>query len=241
MRPKKSTTTPQQNRSKLSLEKILRSTIVLLERRGHQDFTLLEVCEHAGLTVGAIYSRFSSKEALLRAVQLKIIEQLDIETERMVAILGAETIPLRDLARNTVREFASILRVHDRVLRAMMARASQDPVMGKAGQALDRRMASRFRQTLLKCRSEITHESPERAVNTCFDVVFASTTRFLGLGTAPDVHGHGNWDLYIEDLGAMTANFLTGPSAWQSKTRPNTKIIAKPQGTRRTNDAHRSG
>lgn len=200
---------PKQERSRRTLEGILSSAMKLLEQRGYQDFTLQDVCAGAGLSIGAIYSRFSSKDELLRTMQSRLIETIDGEVDRIVGDFANWDAPFEQLVPALVREFASLFRRHDAILRPMMARAAMDPVMARAGQELDARMASKFRGILLKHRNAITLRDPEHAVDTCFEVVFAAVTRFLGLGVAPNVRGKGSWQSFSEDLGMMASAFLT--------------------------------
>ena len=96
-----------------------------------------------------------------------------------------------------------------------MAIAAIDPVMAQVGKKWDTRTKHQFRLLLLRHKIEIKHPSPERAVDTCFEVVFASVTHVLGLGTAPNVMGtapnvrsKGIWRDFVEDLSQMVATFL---------------------------------
>ena len=59
---------PQQARSRASLRKVLASAEHVLSTGGIDEFTIAAVAEHAGVSVGAIYRRFTGKEQLLRAL-----------------------------------------------------------------------------------------------------------------------------------------------------------------------------
>lgn len=68
---------PQQARSRASLQKVLTSAEHVLSTGGIDEFTVAAVAEHAGVSVGAIYRRFSGKEQLLKAVKDQLLEQLE--------------------------------------------------------------------------------------------------------------------------------------------------------------------
>lgn len=68
---------PQQARSRASLQKVLSSAEHVLSTGGIDAFTVAAVAEHAGVSVGAIYRRFSGKEQLVKAVKDQLLEQLE--------------------------------------------------------------------------------------------------------------------------------------------------------------------
>jgi AcrR family transcriptional regulator len=206
---------PQQDRSRVTQERILASASALLAKRGHADFTLLSVCKESGLSIGAIYSRFSSKDELLRTIQERHIEELDTDVTQIVGRLAAQNGSLQSTAPAVVREFCELYRKHQFLLRPLMALGTIDPIMGQVGKKWDTRTKQQFRHLLLRHKSEIAQSSPERAVDTCFEVIFASVTHVLGLGTAPNVMGTAPnvrskniWRDFVEDLSRMVSTFL---------------------------------
>lgn len=68
---------PQQARSKASLQKLLTSAEHILNTGGIDEFTVAAVADHAGVSVGAIYRRFTGKEQLLKAVKDHLLDQLE--------------------------------------------------------------------------------------------------------------------------------------------------------------------
>jgi AcrR family transcriptional regulator len=206
---------PQQDRSRATQERILASASALLEQRGYAEFTLQKVCKGSGLSIGAIYSRFSSKDELLRTVQEKHIEQLDKDVTQIVRKLAAQDGSLQSTAPAVVKEFCELYRKHQLLLRPLMALGTIYPSMGQAGKKWDTRTKQQFRHLLLRHGNGIKHPAPERAVDTCFEVLFASVTHVLGLGTAPNVMGTAPkvksksiWRDFVEDLSQMVSAFL---------------------------------
>jgi AcrR family transcriptional regulator len=58
---------PQQRRSRASFERVLEAGARLLEEDGYEAFTLAEVSQRAGVSIGAIYARIDAKETLVLA------------------------------------------------------------------------------------------------------------------------------------------------------------------------------
>src|SRR5271155_6262230 len=66
---------PQQERSRESLRKLMKAAAEVLGQHGVEGATIPRIAAHAGLTPGAIYRRFSDKDALLESVILDILER----------------------------------------------------------------------------------------------------------------------------------------------------------------------
>ena len=67
---------PKQRRSRESYERVLDAAHALLEENGFEGFTAQEVAVRSGVSIGAIYERFGSKETLLRAVHERLMESM---------------------------------------------------------------------------------------------------------------------------------------------------------------------
>src|SRR5579871_4291912 len=68
---------PRQRRSRESFERVLDAAARLLEENGFEGFTVQEVASRSGVSVGAIYERFGSKESLLRVVHGRVMDALE--------------------------------------------------------------------------------------------------------------------------------------------------------------------
>ena len=152
---------------------------------------------------------------LLRTIQEKNIEELDTDVMKIVSNLASHGDSLQSTAPAVVREFSELYRKHQLLLRPLMAIAAVDPIMAQVGKKFDERTKQQFRHLLLRHRNGIKHPNPERAVDTCFEVLFASVTHVLGLGTAPNVMGTAPkvksksiWRDFVEDLSEMVSSFL---------------------------------
>src|SRR5687768_10132776 len=78
---------PLQNRSRKSLERVLDAGQKLLEEEGWEGFTVQEVSRRAKVSIGSIYARAASKEALILAVYDRAVGRI---AEENAALLASE-------------------------------------------------------------------------------------------------------------------------------------------------------
>jgi AcrR family transcriptional regulator len=201
---------PKQDRSRASFERVLDAATALLAEKGYAEFTLQELSRRSKVSIGSIYGRVDGKDDLIRLVQVRELDRLDVDQASFINRLRRQELPLRELVLETVTQFGKFLRKHAAILRAFMELGASDPVAGEVGKKHFNQALHDFRLLLLERRSEIRHADPEHAVEACFHVLYASLGRYLGLGTMGEVSEEGDWDQLLEDLSLMTLFFLLG-------------------------------
>lgn len=206
-RPHKFANAPKQDRSRASFERVLDAATTLLAEKGYAQFTLSELSRRAKVSIGSIYCRVQSKDDLIRQVQVRTLEQYDLEFGALINRLRRKSMPLTELVPAAVKELGEFHRRHAAILSAFMARAPADPVIEATGRKAYQQTVLDFKMLLLERRKEIRHPDPDRAVETCHSVIYSSVARFLGLSSR-DAIGEGNWAELIEDLGQMSLCFL---------------------------------
>ncbi|WP_461153381.1 TetR/AcrR family transcriptional regulator [Saccharopolyspora tripterygii] len=110
---------PQQARSRETLQKVLTSAEQVLSVGGIEDFTVAAVAERSGMSVGAIYRRFSGKEQLLEAVKDQLLEQLETGVAQALrsadpglrGAIGAFTTAMAGAFSGHTRTFPDLLSV----------------------------------------------------------------------------------------------------------------------------------
>src|SRR4051812_42400428 len=110
---------PQQARSRESMRKLLKAAAEVLGQHGLEGATIPRIAQHAGLTPGAIYRRFSDKDALLETVILGILQRQD---ERLRAVLTpamARQIPLPVFAEQLISNMLVSYRANAGLMRAL--------------------------------------------------------------------------------------------------------------------------
>lgn len=103
----------RQDRAKATREAIINGAAAVFEEHGYGTASLTQVSEAAGVTKGALYFHFKSKDDLARAV---------IEEQHRIAVAAGESIPAEDLPALTAmilmcRLFGHQL-LHEPVVRA---------------------------------------------------------------------------------------------------------------------------
>jgi AcrR family transcriptional regulator len=216
---------PKQDRSRASFERVLDAATELLAEKGYSEFTLQELSRRSKVSIGSIYGRVDGKDELIRLVQVRVLDHLDVDQATFINRLRRQELPLRELVLATVTQFGNFLRKHASVLRAFMELGAKDAVAGEIGRKHFNQALHDFRLLLLERRSEIMHANPDHAVEACFHVVYATLGRYLGLGTMGAVAAEGDWDQLLEDLSLMTLFFLLSdprqvqPKASRSRSR----------------------
>ena len=104
---------PVQARSRKALQKVLAAAEEVLAADGFDEFTMTAVAERAGVSVGAIYRRFDSKEQLLAAVKDRLLSRLEEDL--------AERLSTADPSLTTI----NVGRFHEGAIRALSSCATQ--------------------------------------------------------------------------------------------------------------------
>jgi len=199
---------PQQDRSRASLRRVLDVTRALLAEGAGEALTIAEISKRSGVSVGSIYGRFDGKDDLILATMADTITRIDQDWEMCAATLAAGGQPLRRQVPALIDALADHLSRYANVLRAFMFRAD-DPRIAQCGKASHLKTRHSFERILLMSRCEITHPDPEHAASACFSISYAALARFLGLGSAIEAAGEGDWAQLKDDLGQMCLGFLT--------------------------------
>ena len=208
--PKNYLKEPKQNRSKASLERLLNAACELLTENGYKDFTLQEVSKRAKVSIGSIYNRFKSKEDLIRLLQVRELETLEVETAMVITRIRRKQLKLRLLVPEVVSEYANLLKKHKGILRPLMEISAVDEVVATYGKTHAAQNIADFIQLLLERKEEISQPDPARAVDHIFKVVYAALARYLGLGIMDGVSGEGDWEELLDDLSQITLHYLLG-------------------------------
>jgi AcrR family transcriptional regulator len=202
---------PVQGRSKASYERMLAAAEALMAAAGSDEFTLQEVSKKGKVSIGSIYNRFESKDALLHAVQLRVLERID---KRMGARLeearsGADTLDRLVVA--LTKAVGETLKENAEIMRPLMLRATNDPLVAATGKSSFAKTADAVKGSLLLYSAEIKQPDPLRAVDSSFRILYAAIARYLGFGSATTAAWEGDWDVLLQDLSRMIAAFLVTP------------------------------
>jgi AcrR family transcriptional regulator len=153
---------PKQDRSRKTLEAILKATRTLIERKDFNAISISEIVERSGTSNGSFYARFPDKVSLLVALQLdshrEVAEELDIR-------LNPEKWTRYDL-RRTINEMIPVLMQvpdkHLEVFKAAMVQSLQNPVLAENVDQITQRKIALAARLVLSKKDEIVSEDAER-------------------------------------------------------------------------------
>jgi AcrR family transcriptional regulator len=172
---------PQQRRSQESLERVLQAGFELLRERGFEGFTLQEVSQRANVSIGSIYARVPSREALIMAVY----ERAMLWTEEQAGPLEqAAHRPgtTREQIEAIAAEAASQVLTHGDVLRVFMRQAPLEPWIMERAAVKSQATCEVFTGAVLEHRDEIRHDDPELAADIAWRLVYNTTARRITHG-----------------------------------------------------------
>jgi AcrR family transcriptional regulator len=179
---KKRTLEPQQERSRESLQKLLRAAIEVLGQHGVEGTTIPRIADHAGLTPGSVYRRFHDKEALLETAILGLLERQD-EVLRATTPELAREIPLRVFTEQIINSVVVSYRARAPLLRAIrqFVRDRLRSPFGRKASRLEIRTSEQLIDLFMAHADRIKHPEPRRAIavallmvtSTVFELVVA--------------------------------------------------------------------
>src|SRR4051795_11390344 len=203
---------PLQNRSRESLERVLDAWQRLLEEKGWDGFTVQEVSRRAKVSIGSIYARAPSKEALILAVYDRAVGHI---AEQNAALLTPdeqwEGLDAGELIVAATQELAAQMLTHERILRVFMNRSPIDPVIRERGANEVRRLATRYEELLLRHRDDFIHPDPDLAIEMTFRMVFSVMSRRISFGPQWGAYREVDDDQLVEQIGQAVASYLLQP------------------------------
>jgi AcrR family transcriptional regulator len=203
---------PKQKRSLESFERVLEASKSLLEEERFEVFTIHDVSRRAGVSVGAIYERFGSKESLLRAVHARAMELLAAEQEVVAAVDGRGDASAPEVVAASVRAMAGIFRRHEKLLRAFMHLGAVDEEINRRRMTSTTDLSRRFAAAVLVRRDEIAHAQPETAVDVAFRMAFSTFARRTLHGPRFESHRPIGWNELADEVARACVAYLLSPA-----------------------------
>ena len=203
---------PQQGRSKASLERMMADARALMVERSSEDFTLIEVSKLGNVSIGSIYLRFESKDNLVRAVIAETMQALAEAEEQMLRRCIEQSPTLADFVPRFVESYAAVLVEFAPLLRLAMMRAEHDPLVAGPGKAAAMGAAERSTRAMLAYSDELTGEDRELRANSAYFVIFSTLARQLSLGSTRESVTLQDWAVLKRELGRMTCAYLLDPT-----------------------------
>ena len=203
---------PQQARSRLVLERIVRATGRLLDDKPFEDIAMAEIAREAGVAVGTVYTRFPSKDALLAYVfEVLIFPKIE---KKIDAVLSPTRTRSETLYQFTVRYLWAVRNVflaHRATLvpLTLISRQSPDPEIHRFLRTVNGAIHVRVQSALLARKREVKHPDPDAAVRMAMLWLGgAMREKFLYAEPVSDLAKMGDRD-FVAELARGVAAYLT--------------------------------
>lgn len=166
--------TPRQERSRATLDRIAAATGELLESRTFDEITVAEIVSRAESSVGAFYSRFEDKAALLDYLD-------ELYAQRVVVAAGSATqdatmdATLPEVVRGLVTYLVRMHRIQPGLLRTLIveARRQSEGAFRERTRRMNRTIPP-IMDRLLAHASQMEHPEPRRGVYLGLLMVFSA-------------------------------------------------------------------
>lgn len=211
---------PLQRRSQESLERVLQAGAELLLDVGYDGFTLQEVSKRSGVSIGSIYARAPSKEALIHAIYETEMAKVSADNERLRETAQLEGLEGRELIIALVDLMARSTLEHADILRVFMFSALTDREIWRRGSERSTMLSQAFEEALLDHKDELNHPDPELAIDVAFRFVYNTLVRRVTHGETFESQRPLSDEDMIRELGEAAADYLLAPELPRKPRKP---------------------
>ena len=201
---------PLQRRSQESLERVLHAGLEVLQDVGFEGFTLQEVSRRARVSIGSIYARVPSREALILAIYDRVMAQIAAQ-EQQISVDSERELSPRELVEVLVTDMANIMLRNAEVLAVFMRRAPVEPEIWQRGAEQSHVLANVFYEAVLRHRTDLRHPDPEVAVDVAYRLVYCTIARRITHGPTFESPRRVSDGELVRQLAHAVADFLLGP------------------------------
>jgi AcrR family transcriptional regulator len=167
--------TPQQDRSKRTLSRLLDAAEGIIRTRGVAALTVPAVAREARSSVGSFYARFPDKAALLSTLHARACEESVATAEAALDPARWEGVPAREIVRAFIAFAVQVYAERRPMMLAFSAELATDPGFAERRTRAAAAIARALRGLLiLPARAgELGHPDPALAVDTSLRLVTA--------------------------------------------------------------------
>lgn len=202
----------RQARSRATQSKILTAGRRLLAEAGWDGLTISQVANAAGVSVGAVYDRFTDKDGLIHAIQRAVLDELDAALLATFAELreGPE-LPVGELLDRAVLTLVGLLDRYSALIGAFLLRAATDQALRDRGNASAGVIETLFAELLLARRGELAAADPATAVHVAFRAAFSAVMWELMFSRDAGFTTEISREVLVRELLAMFRGYLLAP------------------------------
>lgn len=215
---------PRQARSRETQERIVRAALELVGERGREGPSVPEIAGRAGVSIGAFYGRFSTKEALFDHVDRQLFEQ---SARCWVDFLAPENWRGRhasEIVREVVRGWVEAVANHHPLNRALTERwrsTPPSPAVRSAAKAHYEAIFDALGRLLDERPGEVSHPDPRLAARMLIEVIDAVLVERLTFSDTFLLPHRLSRAALVDELTALGAGYLgLGPARARTATIP---------------------
>jgi AcrR family transcriptional regulator len=199
---------------------VLQAGAELLLEVGYEGFALQEVSRRSGVSIGSIFARAPSKEALILAIYDREMAKVSAANERLRETAQFEGLKGRDLIIALVDLMARGTLEHADILRVFMYRALVDEEIWRRGSDRSTQLSRAFEEALLEHKDELNHPDPELAIDVAFRMVYNTLVRRVTHGSTFESQRPLSDEDLIRELGEAAADYLLAPEQPRQRRKP---------------------
>jgi AcrR family transcriptional regulator len=205
---------PRQTRSQETLERLLDSAEEVFSERGFEAATVAEIVRRAKSSVGAMYARFTDKDALLSCLHERFCEEAIATSDVALDVERWRGATIADIFAQVFPFLVEVYQQKSGLIRAFIIRASSDAEFTESGMSLYRHIAEQLTKLLLARREQIAHPNPALAVDFGLRLVFDMLDQSaLFLGTLRTVKPLSSQQIAQELVRVFVSYLGTDPGA----------------------------
>jgi AcrR family transcriptional regulator len=174
------------------LKRLLKAAIEVLNKDGLEGATIPRIAARAGLSPGTVYRRFADKDALLREVGVRLLEENYRNTKALMEREDWRAMSLTELSRHIIAISLKGHATYRGLLRALFFFTQQHPdaAFVRKMEDLEWKVFRDVSELLLLRRSEIHHPDPEAAIRFALLMVGTVANAILVLPRDPKEFSH---------------------------------------------------
>ncbi len=155
---------PRQQRSQQTLERILEAAEACISEVGFEGATIAQTVKRADSSVGAFYSRFQDKEALLRVLLERFTEEVSVTIDAALRPELWQEASFEHVCRRLIHFMMRMMRQRAQLIKAIAQVTIADPAMGAFRSQLIERTLVGLRALLATRGEKIGAGNPDNAL-----------------------------------------------------------------------------
>lgn len=203
--------TPQQARSRRTLQRILDAFEHSLQTRTFEEVTVGAICERASCSVGTFYGRVESKDVLLEHLRQRIFDEVRSTLAELFSPARAEAMPLPRLIAGQMEVLLDFHLERRGVLRAVIVQARRQTAFAGPTRELNTAILRLVAQSWLVHRDAIAHDDPEAAVEHAVLMAAGYLRESILFSDLWPTRREPSRDERLRQLGRMLLGFLLTP------------------------------